>query len=109
MIPYSLSLDAPQPMSFISIWFQGSIVPHLSFPIVIVDFIPTIGADDLSKFFYCRDGWSSIPFQVKPAEIIQRNFIETVGIGEAAVISGVGALHQIRGTRRNRTFRTYPR
>jgi hypothetical protein len=51
VIPYSLSLDASQPMSFISIWFQGSIVPDLSFPLVIVDFLPTMGADDPSKFF----------------------------------------------------------
>ena len=88
-------------MPFIGIGFQGSIVPDLGFDIVIVDFIHAIGPDDQREFFYCRDGRSGIPFEAEPAEIIERNFIETVGVGEADVVPG-----KTREMKRSRRYRS---
>ena len=75
-------------MPFIGIGFQGSIAPDLGLDVVIVDFEHAIGPDDQREFFYRIDGRSSVPRQREPAEIIERNFVETVGVGEADVVRG---------------------
>lgn len=87
-VPRSLSSDAPQPVPFIGVGFKGPIVPDLGFDVVIVDFVDTICVDELREFFHRVNGRSSVPLEVEPSEIIERNLVETVGAGEADVVPG---------------------